>query len=73
MHCLIALLYGVVVWLAAVLFVLIAHPSATMMMVVGMPVIVSGAMVGLLALDGLLVLLWRLIALPTMQFLKRLV
>lgn len=51
MHCLIAILYGLAIWLALVLYTAATHGDLVLVTALG-PFIVSGAALGLMALDA---------------------
>lgn len=59
MHYVIALLYGFTLWLGAVLFCLILTPDLAHIAILACPLIVSGSMVVILALDWAI---WRAVA-----------
>lgn len=59
MHYAIALLYGLIIWLAAVAFTLISAQHLTLWVIVSGPFIISGLMVFIFALDWLIEIILR--------------
>ena len=51
MHVVIALTYGLTIWMASVIYALIVAPQWAGIAIALAPVVISGCMVGLLALD----------------------
>ena len=51
MHVVIALTYGLTIWMASVIYALIVAPQWAGITIALAPVVISGCMVGLLALD----------------------
>lgn len=51
MHVVIALTYGLTIWMASVIYALIAAPKWTGIAIALAPIVVSGSMAALLALD----------------------
>lgn len=51
MHVVIALTYGLTIWMASVIYAVIAAPKWTGIAIAIAPVVISGCMIALLALD----------------------